>query len=48
MRRKRDNEVVGIIGTGRFGMAVAEELLQLMFIFNPICSYKKIIFRSLF
>lgn len=28
MRRKRDNEVVGIIGTGRFGMAVAEELLR--------------------
>lgn len=28
MRRKRDNELVGIIGIGRFGMAVAEELLR--------------------
>ena len=28
MRWKKDNEVIGIIGTGRFGMAVAEELLR--------------------
>ena len=27
MRKKNGNELVGIIGTGRFGMAVAEELL---------------------
>lgn len=28
MRKKTDNELIGIIGTGRFGMAVAEELLR--------------------
>lgn len=28
MRRRKDNELIGIIGTGRFGMAVAEELLR--------------------